>query len=372
MRILTGIDVPFRPFGGSLLCCNDWYSNLPKGVEARFLTLTAPPGEPKWWNIQDVVMLDITKRRSVAEFPHYLAELQQAVQQQIEAFQPDIIHCQHLNYGLSRAFAELQTPVPKIGICHGTDVQAAVTNSFFRHNLTVICDAMDTLLFPNQTMANDFFAVYNKPHAYALNALGIPDSFYQAHRRPVRFLGQNLLRVLYAGRLLHWKGADIAVAALQHTNHPTHLTIIGNEDEAGYKTNMQQFARQHGLQHAVTFQAQLPREQLLAAFQNFDVIVFPSRRLEAFSLTVVEAQASGLPVVCGQGGGIVDTLGDGGLLLPETTPRALARALDHLYENPTLLQTMQAKGYHNAEKYRLSASQARLFALSQQCITATD
>ena len=39
MKILTGIDIPFHPFGGSPIICNDWYSDLPDDVEVKFLAL---------------------------------------------------------------------------------------------------------------------------------------------------------------------------------------------------------------------------------------------------------------------------------------------------------------------------------------------
>jgi glycosyltransferase involved in cell wall biosynthesis len=369
MKILTGIDVPFIPFGGSLLCSNDWYSNLPKDVEARFLTLAPPPGEQKWWDVKDVVMLDVAKKRGEAEFPGYIAELEKTVRQQIEEFKPDIIHCQHLNYGLSRVIADINTSIPKIGICHGTDVQIATEQPFFKQNLKIICDAMDLLLFPNQNMADDFFAVYGKAKNHIINPLGIPDTYYRA-AAPVAFDGNSKLNVLYAGRLLSWKGADIAVQAMRHVTKDIHLTVIGNEDEPGYKNKMVAFVDKYGIGQSVSFKDQLTRDELLEVFSQFDVIVFPSTGIEAFSLTVVEAQARGLPVVASPAGGIVNTLGNGGILLRENTPMQLARTLDSLYDNPRRLSDMQAHGYANAEKYRLSNSQKRLFDISRQLVNS--
>jgi glycosyltransferase involved in cell wall biosynthesis len=106
----------------------------------------------------------------------------------------------------------------------------------------------------------------------------------------------------------------------------------------------------------------------MRAFADYDIVVFPSRRLEAFSLTVVEAQAKGLPVIINPGGGISDTVGDSGIRLQACTPQSLAATLDSVYENPRLLMELQAKGFDNAAKYKLSASKKRLLDLSAELI----
>jgi len=369
MKILTGIDVPFQPFGGSLLVANDWYSNLPADVEVRFLTLQPPTGVEKWWDIKDVVFLDIEKKRGIEEFPGYIARLRKYVQEQIDDFKPDVIHCQHLNYGLSRAIAEIETDIPRIGICHGTDVQIATTSNFFRDNLIAICDAMDLLLVPNQTMANDFFAVYGQEKPHKINALGIPDKYYSNTPRTLNYDGKRPLELLYAGRLLAWKGADIAVESMKYTTRDVNLTVIGNEDEAGYKQGMQTFVDANNLNNRVAFREQLDRDALLAEFSKFDAIILPSRSLEAFSLTVVEAQSQGIPVIYNPGGGITDTVGNGGIRITDNTPRGVAELLDGICGFPEILRDAQARGYRNAEKYRASTSQKNLFAISSELIT---
>jgi glycosyltransferase involved in cell wall biosynthesis len=366
MRILTGIDAPFQPFGGSLLCANDWYSNLPDDVEVRFLTLPPPDGTEKWWSIKDVIMLDIEKAYYPADYPVYVEKLKSILKKQIEEFKPDIIHCQHLNYGLSRAFAELETNIPRIGICHGTDVQIATSIPFFKDNLDYICSHLDLLVFPNQTMKNDFFEVYDHPKPYVINALGIPDRYFDAVPRMLTFDGSRSLQLLYAGRLLAWKGADIAVESMAYVRRDIALTVIGNEDQKGYKAGMEIFVADNALASKVTFISQLARDDLLAVFSRYDVIIFPSRSLEAFSLTAVEAQAKGIPVLYHAGGGITDTVGSGGIMIEDNTPKGVAKLLDVLYTEPQILLEAQQRGYKNAEKYRLSASQERLFNLSYQ------
>jgi glycosyltransferase involved in cell wall biosynthesis len=367
MRILTGIDVPFNPFGGSLICTDDWYSDLPDDVEVRYLTLP-PTVNEKWWSIKDVVLLDVEKSRTPDGFMDYVEKLKILLQEQINDFKPDVIHCQHLNYGLSRAIAELETDIPCIGICHGTDVQTATGNAFFKDNLIKICDAMDMLVFPNQTMADDFFSLYGKKAPYIISPLGIPDEYFDITPRNALLNTDRPLQLLYAGRLLAWKGADIAVESMAHITHDAKLTVIGNEDQAGYVDMMHSTVREYKLEDRVTFRPQLSRKELLDEFINYDVIILPSRSLEAFSLTVVEAQAKGLPVIFNPGGGITDTVGESGIKISDNSPKGVAKLIDELCENPTLLYEARSRGYDNAVKYKLSSSKERLFSISRDLL----
>lgn len=367
MKILTGIDVPFNPFGGSLICTDDWYSHLPSDIEVRYLALP-PTSNKKWWSINDVVLLDIKKSRTPDGFMDYVAQLKVLVQKQIEDFEPDVIHCQHLNYGLSRAIAEIETDIPRIGICHGTDVQIATSSIFFKDNLTKICNAMDMLIFPNQTMAADFFSIYGKNTPYVISPLGIPDTYFEHNSKNTLPDTSRPLKLLYAGRLLAWKGADIAVESMAYTKHSVTVTVIGNEDETGYLKTIDNIVSKHALDDRITFRPQLSREDLLNEFINYDAIIFPSRSLEAFSLTVVEAQAKGLPVIFNPGGGITDTVGDSGIRITDNTPRGVAKLIDKICDNPSLLNDARSRGYDNAAKYKLSASRERLFTISRELI----
>ncbi|MDY7226305.1 glycosyltransferase family 4 protein [Hyalangium rubrum] len=364
MRILTGIDIPFTPFGGSPILCDDWYSQPPPGVQVRFLTLAPPEGTGRWWAMEDVHFLEARKARTQEGFDAYVQQLRREVARHVADFRPTLIHCQHLNFGLSRAFAEEAPGIAKVGICHGTDVQSATQSGFFLANLRAIRAGMNALLFPARRMADDYFAVDPCELEHTVLPHGIPDRFYAP--RPE---GQRApsLRVLYAGRLTPWKGADIAVSAMRYLPEDVSLSVVGGEDSPGYLDQLRAEVTTHGLEARVHFEGHLPRERLVERFSDFDVCVFPSRRLEAFSLTTIEAQARGLVVVyAGAGGGIVDAVGESGLQVRENTPEVLASSLARLRAEPALLEHYRARGYRNAEQYRMSVIRPRFFALARE------
>ena len=91
--------------------------------------------------------------------------------------------------------------------------------------------------------------------------------------RPVR---QAPRKLLYAGRLLYWKGVHIAVEAMAQlvANMPdAQLTIVGNgPEEARLKTEI----AQRGLGANITFVSWMPQEQFLRLYDTHDLFVFPS------------------------------------------------------------------------------------------------
>ncbi|CAN5621187.1 hypothetical protein BH18ACT1_BH18ACT1_02380 [soil metagenome] len=82
-----------------------------------------------------------------------------------------------------------------------------------------------------------------------------------------------------------------------------------------------------------------------------DVLVNASRA-EPFGRSVLEAQASGVPVVATDAGGIPEFVSDGvtGLLVPPGDEPALAAAIDRLLEDEELRARLAAAGRAQAEE----------------------
>lgn len=364
MRILTGIDIPFDPFGGSPIICDDWYNIISKNHEVLFLAMP-PSVQEKWWKMTNVCFLKTQKTYDIMRYQDYISNLIDEVSYMISEFKPDIIHVQHLNFGLSRAFVSVAHDIPKLGICHGTDTQVAVQNELFRQNLLEITDRIDFLIFPAKKMAEDFFGIYKKRKEYSICPHGIPDFYFMNHSIHTK---EQTLRLLYAGRLNTYKGVEIAVQSMMYIKTCATLDIIGEEDEAGYKDKLERFVSENSLDKKIRFYHQLPRRELMALFSQYDAILIPSTSLEAFSLTSVEAQARGLPVIYGNGGGITDVVGESGYLIKDNNPQSLAKIIDELNIDRRKIDTLRERGYNNASRYRLNRQTDEILKFSQQTI----
>lgn len=104
-------------------------------------------------------------------------------------------------------------------------------------------------------------------------------------------------RLLFVGRLIDWKGAHLALMALQRirAQRPdVELTLIGKGPNGA---RLQTLASRLGLADAVHWIGWMEREQLLAAYADFDLFLFPSLH-DSSGNVVLEAMANALPVVC--------------------------------------------------------------------------
>lgn len=94
--------------------------------------------------------------------------------------------------------------------------------------------------------------------------------------------------------------------------------------------------------HRVHYAGQLPPEKLPEMYASADLFVWPAER-EAYGVAILEAQATGLPVVAGDVGGVGDIVrhGETGLLVPQVDthgkPRAFADAVRALLNTPDRL-----------------------------------
>ena len=78
--------------------------------------------------------------------------------------------------------------------------------------------------------------------------------------------------------------------------------------------------------------------------------------VEGFGLVILEAMASGLPVVASRSGGITDIIRDGenGLLAPERDEKQLAAHINRLIRDPALRRTLSQASLETAARFDYS------------------
>ncbi|MGN1015493.1 MAG: glycosyltransferase family 4 protein [Faecousia sp.] len=117
------------------------------------------------------------------------------------------------------------------------------------------------------------------------------------------------------------------------------------------KEELEALAREKGLGDRVRFMGY--RNDIPAFYAMADVFVFPSFR-EGLSVSVMEAMASGLPVVCSRIRGNTDMVedGDNGYLIDPGNPESIARALRSL-EDSGKREAIAGNNREKAEEYSL-------------------
>ena len=257
------------------------------------------------------------------------------------------------------AYAELRSGRPQVADAMGLAVAA-----FY--------NACDLVLSPSPA-SDAALAEIGVPESRVMRwDRGVDTKRFDPGLRDPELLGSDHLNVLYAGRITREKGADLMAAAfLQARRHDPRLRLVlaGSGPEQGW------LAEQLG--EAALFLGWLEGPELARAYASADIFLFPSRT-DTFGQVILEAQASGLPVLAVAEGGPLALVRDGHTgLLREADEHALARGLVELAGAPMLrerlataaLSTVRGRTWESALE-RLAFGYRRVLAAQRPSVPA--
>ncbi len=139
---------------------------------------------------------------------------------------------------------------------------------------------------------------------------------------------------LFVGRLVPEKGVATLLKAWRGPDAPdADLLVLGGGPLE------RQVAEAGG---RVKFLGKKSRSEVDELMLTAGLLVFPSEWYEPFGLVVIEAFASGLPVLAADVGAAKELIDQGrtGFLFPSGNSQALARAARYAFESPTALESM--------------------------------
>ena len=155
--------------------------------------------------------------------------------------------------------------------------------------------------------------------------------------------GDGTLRLVTIARLIWGKGFEyalVAIALLAERGVPVHLEILGTDPhpdigEVSDRPRIEHTIDDLGLGDRVALSGHLPPDQVHAALCRADAY-FHSALSEGLATVIAEAMSCALPVVATDVGGTRELVRDGvdGFVVPPRDPRAMAAALQRLWEEP--------------------------------------
>jgi glycosyltransferase involved in cell wall biosynthesis len=164
--------------------------------------------------------------------------------------------------------------------------------------------------------------------------------FSPARRNPgfwERYAAIEAMKFLYVGRVSREKNLELLAEAFMEIavdSTPVQLVIVGDGPYNGE-------LREKLVGYPVIFAGFLEGEELATAYASSDVFVFPSTT-DTFGNVVLEAHASGLPVIVSDGGGPKELMLDGvtGLVTRADSREELVDAMRSLLLDPSRVAYM--------------------------------
>jgi glycosyltransferase involved in cell wall biosynthesis len=293
------------------------------------------------------------------ELMHAL-RIEEAAARAIAAHRIDVIHS-HFAWpaGFGGALAAAETGVPLIASLRGMDLLASDALGYGLRRDAAFARALRRLL---ATATRTVYATEFMRTA-AIDA-GAPDDrtivirkgvdlgrFHPAADRRLarRSLGLGAPVILAVGTLIPRKRHDLLIDALAPlADRPWTLVICG---EGPDRPALEAQALALGVGDRVRFAGQVDRDAVARHFSAADIFVHPAA-LEAAGNVILEALASGVPVVCTDAGGPREYVVDGqtGFVVPADDRRALTAQIRLLLEQPALRAAVSLAARTTAER----------------------
>lgn len=196
------------------------------------------------------------------------------------------------------------------------------------------------------------------PWPFRRRAIVYPEIGIEAPKgiQPAIRLTGKPLRVLFAGRLLGWKGAHLAIRAVAEAisqGEAIEFTLLG---KGPFEAELRKVAASVGVEDSIRWVSHMPQQELFALYQSMHCFLFPSLH-DSSGNVVLEAQAYGLPVVC------LDIGGPATLVTPETAVVVSTKNIDEAGVVHGLAEAIRRLS--NDEQMRQTMSKAALDHVQQ-------
>jgi len=176
--------------------------------------------------------------------------------------------------------------------------------------------------------------------------------------------------IISASRLSHRKGFNYVIDAVNmlKEEYPNiHLTIAGGEGDA--EKELKEQVKQLGLEDMVTFSGHYVFEEIAPKYRQADVFVFPSLN-EGMSNNMLEAMASGLPIIMTPTGGAEELIEDGknGFIVNFKDSADIAKKIEILIKDPEMRKKMAHDSRKRAESMSWASVASQYFHLYEEII----
>lgn len=201
--------------------------------------------------------------------------------------------------------------------------------------------------------------IYHNPKQAVLS-MGCDTALFGRKYRQENYFGQNGQKViLFVGRLAEKKGVTYAIEALRYVDNA--MLVIAGDGPLRKQLEKQAETVCKETGKTILFTGAKTHEQLSVFYASADILVMPSITAkdgdkEGFGLVMLEAFASGLPIVASRSGGIVDLVKEGlnGYLVEEKDICGLADRINRLLKEEKIYNKMQIEAQKTALQYDYS------------------
>lgn len=226
-------------------------------------------------------------------------------------------------------------PKPVVASFHGMDVQPREGHGGYNDRMRALLGELPLVLARSDSLRDRLVELGCDPDKIRINRTGIPFKTYPRVERA--FPRDGNWRIVQACRLIEKKGLDVSLKAFAGFlgHYPSAMFAIAGEGPL--ESSLRDQAKELGISDHIAFTGFLDEKELFRLYQDAHIFLHPSQltedqNQEGVPNAMLEAMATGLPVVATLHGGIPEAVTDGesGFLLAERDARGIEERLIEL------------------------------------------
>ena len=168
---------------------------------------------------------------------------------------------------------------------------------------------------------------------------------------------------LFVGALQPRKEPTVAIEALSLLGDDELHLVLAGPDKGG-RADTERAAAELGVADRVELRGHVPQDELASLYRGARCLVFPSR-YEGFGLPVLEAMASGTPVVATTAGALPEVAGDAAILVEGRNAPALAGGIERAIADH---ERLRAAGLERARRYSWAETARRTLEVYRELL----
>ena len=259
----------------------------------------------------------------------------------------DVVHCHWLiTSGLMGAFVAPLARIPLVVTAHGSDV--FTENPVFRF-LDRFVLSRASVCTANSRRSGELVSKLNPNTRIQPVPMGVHPGQYGKHLASDAIraeMGGGTPQILFVGRFTENKGVTDLVRAMKLISERLDRARLALVGFGPAEDSIRRTIENEGLDDRVTIMGRVSRDEIPAHMASADLLVLPSLKVEGLGVVLLEALASGTPVVGTRVGGIPDIISDGvtGLLCHPGDPQNIATTCLRMLEDSDLRRTTIENG----------------------------
>ncbi|WP_108125533.1 glycosyltransferase [Saccharospirillum mangrovi] len=264
-------------------------------------------------------------------------------------FSPSIIHAHFGSNAMNCIPLSRALGIPLITTFHGNDITQNTPRNYYRKNRNLVFENSIKVIAVSNFIRDELLKKGCPEDKIIQHYIGINTNVFTP---PETAPTKN--KIVFVGRLVEKKGCEYLIQAMQQLaqkNSQVTLSIIG---DGPLKEHLQKLAASKPCN--VNFLGRMTPDQLALEVKMSQLLCAPSITAtngdqEGLPMSILEALASGVPVVSSYSAGISEAIDDGsnGYLTHERDVDTLAEKIQAICSNPDLRHQMSASARKTAQ-----------------------